>query len=229
MINHIAFIMDGNRRWAKANGSKLLYDENQSKKAIQTAIEFCLENNIAHLSLYLFCLENFKRPTEEKNFFFATLTNTLNQSLAEFIKQEIKIRFIGERSLFPENTITPILKTEQETKNFNKLELNILFCYGGRQEIISATKKISQDILDKKLLPENINLETFNKYLWTYPTPNPEIIIRTGGDQRLSDFLLYQAAYSEIYFIKRLWPDLTKQDITEIIEKFKNSKKNFGR
>lgn len=227
MIKHIAFIMDGNRRWAKAQGSKLFY-ESQSKDAVKTVVSYCLKNQILHLSLYLFCIENFKRNQEETSFLFKAIVEALNNNLAEFVKQEIRIRFIGERSLFPENTLNIIKKTEEATQDFKKLELNFLFCYGGRQEIVSATKTIAKKILTGELSIEDVNTDSFKQYLWTYPTPAPEIIVRTGNDHRLSDFLLYQAAYSEIYFLECLWPDITDQDIEEVIERFKKSKKNFG-
>ncbi len=227
MIQHIGFIMDGNRRWAKAHGLEMLYGD-QSKEALKTAISYCLETAIPHVSFYAFSLENIKRSSHETSFIFKTTIETIEEILPHFIEEKIKLRFIGQRELFPVDVLSSVEKIEAATASYKRLNVSILFCYGSQQEIVAASQKIALKVLNGELPPEEITKEVFAEYLWTAPMPTPDIIIRTGGVKRLSNFMLYQAAYAELYFLDCLWPDLTKTDIETIVANFKKTPKNFG-
>ena len=227
MIQHIAFIMDGNRRWAREHGIETLYG-NESKKAVERALSYCIKHAIPFISLYTFSLENMKRSSIETNYILHVAVETIEEMLPYFIKEEIKISFIGQRELFAEKIMPSVLKLENSTKDFTKLHVSVLFCYGGQQEIVQAVKKIAYKVADKELNPEAITTELYQTYLQTSPVPFPELIIRTGGFKRLSNFLLYQAAYSELYFLDCLWPELTEKDIESCVEQYKKIKKNFG-
>ncbi len=227
MIQHIAFIMDGNRRWARAQSIEALYG-NESKKAVERALSYCMKHAIPFISLYAFSLENMKRSSIETNYIFNTAIETIEEMLPYFIKEQIKISFIGQRELFPETISSSILKIENSTIDFKKLHVSVLFCYGGQQEIVQAVKNIAYKVAGRELDPAAITSELFESYLQTAPVPFPELIIRTGGYKRLSNFLLYQAAYSELYFLDCLWPELTEKDIENCVDNYNKIKKNFG-
>ncbi len=227
MIQHIAFIMDGNRRWARAQGIQALYGD-ESKKAVETALAYCLKQAIPFLSLYTFSLENMKRSSSETEYVFNLAVENIEKMLPLFIEKNIKISFVGERAVFPESLLHTIKTVEEATKTAAKLHVSILFCYGGQQEIVQAAQTIAYKVARQELDPAAITPELFKNYLQTAPVPFPELIIRTGGCKRLSNFLLYQAAYSELYFLDCLWPELTEQDITTCVEQYKTIKKNFG-
>ena len=227
MIQHIAFIMDGNLRWAKARGLQVLYGD-QSKEAIKTAINYCLEHAIPYASFYAFSLENIKRPDQETRFIFNTTIEVIEEILPHFIQENIQLRFVGKRDLFPADVLQAVEKIEATTQAHTRLHVSILFCYGSQQEIVSATQKIAQKVATGELKPEAITQAVFESHLWTAPLPAPDIIIRTGGVTRLSNFLLYQAAYAELYFLDCLWPDLTTEQIEHVVNQYKKTIKNFG-
>lgn len=232
MIKHLALIMDGNRRWAKKQNLMPWIGHQHGTKSVQQVIEFCLEQQIPLVSLYTLSLENFKnRAPDEINFLLNIILEQSKSQLPELIKNGVRIKFCGDRSQFPASVKDSVEKLEDATQNLNKgrapqLTVNILFCYGGRQEIIHATKSIAQDVKSGILDINNISEEIFNNYLWV--KSDPDLIIRTGKEKRLSNFLIYQAAYSEIYFTDILWPDLTKQDLMVALEDYKNRTRNFG-
>lgn len=226
-INHLAIIMDGNRRWAKKKNLVTKYGHRQGAEKVKELMEFCVEHKIKIVSAYTFSLENFNRDQDEINELFSMLLEESEKALPELIKHEIKVLFIGDKSYFPTHLIDTINKLEFATHRFSSLIFNVLFCYGGRQEIIHAARLIAEDARLGTLKNE-INEELFQKYLWTGNQPDPDIIIRTGGVIRLSNFLLYKAAYSELYFLDKLWPDLTKKDLEKILLDFKKRKRNFG-
>lgn len=228
MLKHLAIIMDGNRRWAKKQMLMPWLGHKQGIETVKLVIKFCLIHKIEFVSLYTFSLENFKRSQEERDFLFNMIINQAEEFLPELINNQIKIKFYGDKSYYPDNIKPVIEKLENSTQNFESLKLNILFCYGSKQEIVEATKNIAQDIKLGKILPENITPELFHTYLWTGKIPNPELIIRTGGPKRLSNFLLYQAAYSELYFTDKLWPEITEQDLSEALDSYNHIQRKFG-
>jgi undecaprenyl diphosphate synthase len=228
MIQHLALIMDGNRRWAKKQNLITLLGHKQGIETVKQVLEFCLEKAIKTVSLYTFSLENFKRSPQEIKYLFNLIVTASHEALPQLIEQGIRITFVGNNTYFPEHVKPIIEHLETTTKKFTQLHVNILFCYGARQEILQATKHIAQEVKAGLLDPEQINPEVFKKYLWGAAVPDPELIIRTGGVKRLSNFLLYQAAYSELYFTDVLWPDLNKQELSSALAYYNEQRRNFG-
>jgi len=228
MIEHLACIMDGNRRWAKKKGWMPWYGHKEGIGAVNRVIQFCIKNNIFHLSLYTFSIDNFKRSPEEVRYFFNNIIKEASSIIKELKKNGVRARFIGDRSWFPESIQGTCDTIEQETMGCNVLYLNLLFCYGSRQEIVNAVKTIVEEIRLGKRTEKDLTPDLFSSYLWTADAPDPDLIIRTGGVKRLSNFLLYQAAYSELYFLDCLWPDITEIDLQEAVSFFYQCKRNFG-
>ena len=226
-MQHLAIIMDGNRRWAKNNGIKGIYGI-KSKESVRTAIRFCLKNNIKHLSLYAFSLENFNRSRTEQEILFNLLISTMTSELSGLIEQGVRVKFVGDKNFFP-NHVKPIIeKAESQTKLFSKLNLNILFCYGGRQEIINATKIIAQKVKSGELEMDNIDDDIMKQSLWTEGTPDPDLVVRTGKTFRISSFLTYQSVYSEFAFLDCYWPEITEDHLNQCVSGFLDTKRNFG-
>jgi undecaprenyl diphosphate synthase len=229
MIKHLAVVMDGNRRWARKNKMEALFGHSKGGvAAAKKTIAFCLEKGIEYLSLYTFSLENFKRSDIEKQFLFDLLNNVCNNEAKDLVAQGIRVRFIGDWSLFPETVAASCKLLEQQTQTGNRLNLNILFCYGARQEIIAAVKTLFTQVQSGSISPQELTLKNLEDCLWTAHMPEPELIIRTGGGQRLSNFLLYQAAYSEFCFLDCLWPEITQEDLVKALDGFNQTQRNFG-
>lgn len=229
-IKHLGIIMDGNRRWAKAHGYKPWIGHQKGVEPVRTTLEFCIKNSIPYLTLYVFSLENFNRPQEELSYLFDVLAQQIaDQELDRLFQEGIQVRFIGERSLFPEKLKPLIDDIETKTKNGTRLTLNLLFCYGGQQEIIAACKKIAQECTSGDLHFEDITPDIFAQHLWTGPLPPPDLIIRTAGDQRLSNFLTWGAAYSELCFLPCFWPEITQEKLADVVADFYKRKRTFGR
>lgn len=228
MIQHLAFIMDGNRRWAKKQGLLPLLGHNKGAEVIQHVIEFCLKREIKYVSLYTFSLENFKRSTQEVTYLFDLFMNEAYKKLSTFVESGVRIRFIGDRELFPKDLANLAALMEEKTASCSALNLNFLFCYGARQEIIIGIKKFIKNIKEGLVALEDLTDELFKNYLWTANMPEPELIIRTSGVKRLSNFLLYQAAYSEFYFLDCLWPEITQEHMQAALDSYIETKRNFG-
>ena len=220
-LNHVAIIMDGNGRW----GLKYKNSRNSGHKAglvvVEKIIKECIKNNIKFLTLYAFSTENWKRPKKEINYLFSLLENFLTKKIGYLHKQNIKLKIIGKKS-FSKKLNNLLNNSEKKTFDNNKLQLNLALNYGSKLEILSAFRKIKKN--KKKL-----NIKNIEKNLYTTNIPDPEILIRTGNTMRLSNFLLWQVAYSEIFFVKKLWPSFNEKDFKKIISKFKKIKRNFGK
>tara|TARA_B100000963_G_C22574224_1_gene647584 strand:- start:328 stop:1002 length:675 start_codon:yes stop_codon:yes gene_type:complete len=219
-LRHVAIIMDGNGRW----GLKYKKSRNAGHKAGLNTVEKIIKESIKHkikfLTLYAFSTENWKRPKKEINFLFNLLENFLINRIDDLHKQNIKLQIIGTKNFSIK--LNQLLKSsEKKTSKNTKLQINLALNYGSKLELINAFK-----ILKKN--KENINERNINKYLQTKNIPDPEILIRTGNTKRLSNFLLWQLAYAEIFFEKKLWPEFTEKDYSKIIKKFKTIKRNFG-
>lgn len=228
-LKHIGIIMDGNRRWAKKQGFKPWIGHKQGVEPIKETIAFCLENNIPYLTLYAFSLENFNRPPEELHYLFDVLAKELaGETFKQLADKEVHVSFMGDRALFPAHLVTLIEDIEAKTRTHTKLHLSILFCYGGQQEIVSATKKICSALNEGTLTLADVNEKTFSSFLWTGDTPAPDLIIRTGGMKRLSNFLTYQSAYSEFIFLDCYWPELTRKELEVALKEFTHRQRNFG-
>ncbi len=230
MVKHLACIMDGNRRWAKKYGWLPWDGHKEGINSAIRAMDFCLEQQIPYLSLYTFSLENFNRPLDEQNFLFSVLLPQMkDRAVKDLVEKKVRLRFVGDRSLFPASALPSIHHMEKITKDGDRLQVNLLFCYGGRQEIMAGVKKIIEKAQKDAVALNGITDEQFEKMLWTAGIPAPEIIIRTGGVKRLSNFLLFQAAYSEFYFLDCFWPELTKDHLKEVIDSFGDRQQNFGK
>ncbi len=227
-VKHLAIIMDGNRRWAKRRKELSSIGHQQGADTVKTLIKFCLSRNIEIVSIYAFSLENFNRAPEEVEGIFNIIVDQAENTLPKLVKQGIRVRFLGKTEKAPERVQQAIKRIELETNNGKNLLLNVLICYGGRQEILSAIKHIIKDVKEGKL-DEAPSEETFKQYLWTSDLPDPDLIIRTGGARRLSNFLTYQTTYSELYFTDRLWPELTYQDFDQALTDYCLRNRNFGR
>lgn len=228
MIKHLAVIMDGNRRWAKKRLLTPWKGHQEGVEAVQRTIEFCVQKQIRYLSLYTFSLENFKRSEQEKNYLFGTIAKQAYKRLPELIKQGVRVCFIGDRALFPKDIVPTVNKVEEQTKHLDRLQVNLLFCYGAQQEIAHAVKKLFSKIKSGAISEDQLSAKLLSEHLWTHGIPEPDLIIRTGGRKRLSNFLLFQAAYSELYFLDCLWPDIRQQDLEHAIYSFEEIQRNHG-
>jgi undecaprenyl diphosphate synthase len=217
--------MDGNRRWAKKQGQLPWSGHFAGAKTIEIVLKFCLEYKIPYVSLYTFSLENFKRSEQELFYLFDLIIQQAEAYVPKFIEQGIKIKFIGDISLFPHKVKQICARVQEKTALGRHLEVNFLFGYGARQELFAAAQLIAKQIA----AGTDVTQEDFESYLWTTGTPDPDLIIRTGGCQRLSNFLLYQSAYSEIRFLDTLWPDLTESEILTAVASAAHAQKNIGK
>lgn len=221
--------MDGNRRWAQRQGLPSSLGHKEGIKAVERTVDFCLKHKIPYLTLYTFSIENLKRSMEEKQYIFGLLISYFkDQTLQKLIEQDTRVQFIGDKSLFPESVLEICAEMENKTANHKTLTIHFLFCYGARQEITAAAKRIALAVAQNNLSPEDITEQTVAQNLWLAGIPDPELIIRTGGVQRLSNFLLFQAAYSELYFTTTLWPDMTDTHLLEAFAYLNKCQRNFG-
>ena len=219
-LNHVAIIMDGNGRW----GLKHKNSRNAGHKAglitVENIIRETIKNKIKYLTLYAFSTENWRRPKKEINYLFNLLENFLINRIEDLNKQNIKLKIIGEKN-FSKKLNKLIVFSEKKTSKNKKLQINLALNYGSKFELINSFKKLSKN-------KERINEINFEKYLQTKNIPDPDLLIRTGNTKRLSNFLLWQLAYSEIFFEKKLWPDFNENDYYKVIKKFKKIKRNYG-
>ena len=219
-IKHVAIIMDGNGRWGIKHKKSRNLGHKEGLKAVEKIIKTTIKNKIKYLTLYAFSTENWKRPKKEINFLFNLLENFLLNKISDLNKQNIKLKIIGKKSF--SNKLTKLLNlSEKKTSQNKRLQINLALNYGSKNEIINALNEVKKNKL-------KINEANISKYLYTKNTPDPDILIRTGNTKRLSNFLLWQLAYSEIFFEKKLWPDFNEKDYEKIIEKFKITKRNYG-
>tara|TARA_B110000971_G_scaffold71821_1_gene73723 strand:+ start:138 stop:815 length:678 start_codon:yes stop_codon:yes gene_type:complete len=220
-IKHVAIIMDGNGRWGIKHKKSRNLGHRAGLNTIEEIIEETINQKINHLTLYTFSTENWKRPKKEIEFLFNLLENFLIKKLKILMKNRIKIRVIGNKKKFKKNLQKLLIESENKTNKNDKLQINVALNYGSKEELINAMKKISA----KKEKFTEVNID---KNLYTKAIPDPDILIRTGNTQRLSNFLLWQSAYTEIFFEKKMWPAFTKNDYRKILKKFKLLKRNFG-
>ena len=222
-LNHVAIIMDGNGRWGLKKKGSRNYGHIKGIKTVETVIKSSIIQKIPYLTLYTFSTENWKRPDSEINFLFDLIRKSLKKNLPRLIKQGIKVNIIGQKKGLPKDIIKIIKLIEKKTVKNKKITLNLALNYGSKEEIINACKKI---FLRKH---KKIDVNSFEKELYTKNIPDPEILIRTGGTKRLSNFLLWQIAYTEIFFIDKLWPDFNEKDFNKVISKFNKIKRNYGK
>lgn len=230
VITHLACIMDGNRRWAAQRGLPSWAGHREGVVALERTVKFCLAKGIAYLTVYAFSIENFNRSLEEKQYLFGILAHEIERTFdQQNTEWQVRISFAGDESLCPES-VRPIMQRMQEkTAHHTKLHVHILIAYGGRQEIAHVAKRIAQQVQEGSITIDDITPEQVRKNLWLQGVPDPDLIIRTGGQQRLSNFLLYQCAYSELYFSETYWPAITDEELEKACEFFALYKRNFGK
>lgn len=227
-INHLAVIMDGNRRWAKENGVSVKDGHKAGAEKLSEFVKWCIEFNIKYLTVYAFSTENWKRDKEEVDDIMSLLNRYLSMKKDEFYDSGIKVKMIGAEDKINIDTLKKIKDIEEYTKNNNKIQLNIAFNYGGRREILDATKKIVSEVKSGKISIEDIDEELFKENLYYGNIPDPDLMIRPGGDYRISNYLLWEMAYSEFYFTKTYWPDFSKELLEEIINNFNTRERRYG-
>ena len=220
-LKHVAIIMDGNGRWGLKYKNSRNVGHKEGLKTVETIIKSSIKNKIKYLTLYAFSTENWKRPKKEINYLFKLLENFLTKKLDDIHKQNIRIKILGYKK-FSKKLNSLLNIAEKKTINNSKLQINLALNYGSKVELVNAFKKIKRNKI-------KINEKNLEKYLQTKNIPDPDILIRTGNTKRLSNFLLWQLAYSEIFFEKKLWPAFTEKDYIKIIKEYKNIKRNFGR
>jgi len=218
---HVAIIMDGNGRWGLKKRKSRNYGHKKGLETVEKIINAAIENNIKYLTLFVFSTENWKRPIKEIDYLLSLLNRYLDKEIDNLLKRKIKIKIIGNINPFPRKIKQKLIKVENLTKLNKRIQINMALNYGSRQEIINAMRKIKQ----KKIL---INTKNIEKNLYTNGIPDPDILIRTGNTSRVSNFLLWQSIYTEIFFVKKMWPDFSKKNFIEIVEKFKKINRNFG-
>ena len=219
-LNHVAIIMDGNGRWGVKHKNSRNAGHKAGLLAVETVIKESIKHKIRFLTLFVFSTENWKRPKKEVNYLFNLLENFLTRKIDQLHKQNIKLKIIGNKK-FSKNLNKLLNSAEKKTAQNKKIQLNLALNYGSKLELIHAFKKLKKS--NKKINEKNIE-----KYLYTKNIPNPDLLIRTGNTQRLSNFLLWQASYSEIIFVKKLWPDFNGIDYKNIIRKYQITKRKYG-
>lgn len=222
---HIAIIMDGNRRWARKKGLTSFGGHQQGYLNFKKIAEHCWKIGVKILTVYAFSSENWKREKKEVSFLMKLFERVLKKEKKFFAKNNIKLNVIGEIEKLPGNLKKIVGQAMAETKDNKKGILNLAVSYGGRQEIIEAVKKI----IKNKISPDKINEEVFSQHLYTAGQPDPDLLIRTGGEERLSGFLPWQTIYSELYFSPKLWPDFNEGDLEEAIKEFQSRQRRFGK
>jgi len=227
--NHIAIIMDGNRRWAKKRMLPTQMGHSEGATNLERIADACEELGVKFLTVYAFSTENWKRTEEEVSYLMKLLAKHISDFDKRIGSRNVRIRLVGEISRLPQELQEGIIHIEERTKNNTGLTVNIAINYGGRAEIMYATQEITKEVLSGNLKMEDITEDLLSKHLQTKDSPDPELIIRTGGEQRLSGFLLWQSSYSELYFTDVLWPDFNKEELMKALQEYNRRKRNFGK
>jgi|SRR5690606_22459132 undecaprenyl diphosphate synthase len=226
---HVAIIMDGNGRWAKNRGMMRTFGHENGAKAVKEVVEGSAELGIENLTLYAFSTENWKRPKMEVDTLMKLLISSLRKEMKTLHESNIKLSVIGNINTLPAKVQKELLEVIEKTKNNNRMTLTIALSYGSREELINTVKEISIKVKNNIISPEKIDESIINEHLYTQNLPDVDILIRTSGEQRISNFLLWQIAYAELYFTDTLWPDFTKQHLHEAIIEYQKRERRFGK
>ncbi len=226
---HVAVIMDGNGRWAELRGLPRIAGHREGINSVREMISQCLELGIKILTIYAFSQENWNRPTHEINALMGLLEHYLSTERASLIEQQVRFQAIGRLELLPPSARHWVHTTEQETAHLDKMILNVALSYGGRAEIVDAVRGLLDDIRTGTVEAEQIDQALFQQYLYTHPLPDPDLLIRTSGEARISNFLLWQLAYTELCFTPTLWPDFRRREFLLALLEFQKRERRFGR
>jgi undecaprenyl diphosphate synthase len=227
--NHIAIIMDGNGRWATEKGEDRLFGHLHGVESVRNVVEGCAELGVKYLTLYAFSTENWDRPAYEVSGLMELLIDTIRKEVPSLNKNNIRLHMIGDSSMLPENARRELKEALDETSANTGLNLIMALSYSSRWEIVHTVQQIAEAVKEGKIEPKDISQKTIQQYLTTSAYPDPELMIRTSGEYRISNFLLYQLAYAELYFTNTLWPDFRKENLYEAIIDFQNRERRFGK
>jgi undecaprenyl diphosphate synthase len=226
---HIAIIMDGNGRWAKTKGKPRVFGHKSGVTAVREVSEGAAELGIKHLTLYAFSTENWNRPVTEVTALMTLLVETIKREVKTLNQNNIKLNAIGDLEKLPAKSYTALMKAIEDTKDNTRMTLHLALNYSSRWEIVNAVRNMGKDIYQGSINPDSIDESLFTSYLSTKDIPDPELLIRTSGEYRISNYLLWQIAYAELYFTDIYWPDFRKQDLCEAIINFQNRERRFGK
>jgi undecaprenyl diphosphate synthase len=226
---HVAIIMDGNGRWAKSRGMSRIFGHRNALTAVRESVQAASEINIEAITLYAFSTENWNRPKLEIDALMSLLINSLKKELPDFMKNGVQVNSIGSIESLPKNAQKVLNDVIFETRNNTDIVLTFALSYGSREEIVNAIKNISKKVVNKELEIEKIDENTINNHLYTFNLPNVDLMIRTSGEQRISNFLLWQMAYAELYFTDTLWPDFRQEHFYDAIIEYQNRERRFGK
>jgi undecaprenyl diphosphate synthase len=226
---HIAIIMDGNGRWAKAHGKHRVFGHKNGVKAVREATESCAEIGVKHLTLYAFSTENWNRPLSEVSALMELLVLTIGNEIKTLQKNKIRLNAIGNLAALPDRCKKELLSAIEKTKNNDRMTLTLALSYGSREEIVEMVKKIASEVKAGNIETNEINESLISNHLYTAGIPDPELVIRTSGEHRISNFLLWQIAYAEFYFLEKFWPDFSREDLYQSIYDFQNRERRFGK
>jgi len=227
--NHVAVIMDGNGRWAKGKGMNRIFGHKNALTAVRETIESAAEIGTKAITLYAFSTENWKRPQLEVNALMSLLISSLNKELKTFQENEVKVNAIGNIKSLPEKAQKTLQEVRDKTQNNKRIVLTLALSYGAREEIVNTIKNISKKVVNNELSIEEIDEKIINNHLYTFNLPDVDLMIRTSGEQRISNFLLWQMAYAELYFTDILWPDFRKEHFYDAIIEYQNRERRFGK
>lgn len=225
---HVAIIMDGNGRWAKSRGKVRVFGHQHAVESVRDTLKTGSKIGVKYLTLYAFSTENWKRPQQEVNALMDLLVNTINQEIPTLMEHDIRLKAVGNLESLPESTKTTLRHGIEETKNNKGLNLVLALSYSARWEIVEAVKKIAKEVQDGKVEIDDITQDSFSSYLATANIPDPELMIRTSGEMRISNFLLWQLAYAELFFLPKLWPDFRGEDLISAIIDYQSRERRFG-
>ena len=226
---HVAIIMDGNGRWAEQHGGARIMGHEHGVESVRSVVEGAGEIGVRHLTLYAFSTENWERPKAEVDALMSLLVQAIENETDELLKNNVRLSAIGNIDAMPGDVRANLERCISRLQNNSGLNLILALSYGGRWDIMNAIKKIASDVANQQLEPHEINNNLFRKYLSTSEIPDPELLVRTSGEYRISNFLLWEIAYAELYFTQKLWPDFRKEDLFEAIVDYQNRERRFGK
>lgn len=227
--NHIAIIMDGNGRWAKKRNKSRDYGHKEGKKSVKKIVKVCAELGVKNLTLFAFSTENWNRPKLEIKILMKLLLTSLNEELETLTKNNIRFKTIGNLEKLPKRLLSYLSKVTEKTQNNNRMTLTLALSYGAREEIVDAMQAIGDKVKNNLISLKNIDESVINQHLYTHYLPDVDLLIRTSGEKRISNFLLWQIAYAELYFTEKLWPDFSKEDLYEAIVNYQQRERRFGK
>lgn len=221
--------MDGNGRWAKQRGLPRIMGHREGAESVRAVLKACAECGVKYLTLYAFSTENWQRPADEVDFLMNLFSETIDREVDELMANKVRLQFLGRLSQFSSLLQQKMKEAMERTKNNDRVTLNVMVNYGGRAEIVDAIKKMTNDLMTNDLIADKINENTVADYLYTKGIPDPDLLIRTASEMRVSNFLLWQIAYAEIYVTPTLWPDFRREELIAAIEEYQKRERRFGR